>query len=418
MKGRAAPVFRLKSELKDLILEGAALMFNNSRFGEIMKLLPRTEIKKLIQQHQSDRYRKTFKTWDHLIAMLTGQFAGVTSLRDLEVTLNSNAHHHYHLKCGKVKRSTLSDANKRRDFSVFRDVAAVMISRLGRQKKDLERIVTIFDSTLIRLDGRGHEWAKETQSRPHNQGLKLHVQYNHTDAHIEYVEVGAATVNDVTVAQNIPLEGHRIYVFDKGYCDYNWWKSMADAGSMFVTRLKKNAAYSIEKTLEIAEADKDFILKDQIIKLSNKNPRWKKVNTLAEIELRLVEIQHPNGKASGFRIVTNALEASAQQIAGWYKERWSIELLFKWLKQNLKIKKFMGETRNAIMIQLFAALIAYVLVALYHRLSAAAGVRLKDMCMLIRSTLFTRPKLYERQRERRRSLAHSSLQLSLRFHTC
>lgn len=392
-------------------------MFNNSRFGEIVKLLPRKEIKTIVNQHQSDRYRKTFKTWDHLIAMLTGQFSSATSLRDLEVALNSHSHHHYHLKCGKVKRSTLSDANKGRESSVFKDIARVMISQLGRQKKPLERMVTIFDATLIRLDGRGHAWAKETQSRPHTQGLKVHVQYNRTDPHIEYIEIDNATINDITVAQNIPLENNRIYIFDKGYCDYNWWRSMVDAGSTFVTRLKKNAAYKVEKSLEIADADKDFILKDQIIKLSNKHPRGKRVNALAEMALRLIEIQHPNGKEAGFKIVTNALEAPAQCIAGWYKERWSIELLFKWLKQNLKIKRFMGETRNAIMIQLFVALIAYALAILYHRLIKGTGLRLKDVCTLIKATLFTRPRLYERQRERRRSSFSSAHQFSLGFET-
>ena len=392
-------------------------MFNNSMLGEIVKLLPRGEIKKIIKHHKGDRYRKTFTTWDHLTAMLTAKFAGLTSLRELEVTLNSNPRHHYHLNCDNVKRSTLSDANKNRDFSVFRDIATTMISHLGRQKQPLERLVTVLDSTLIHLDGRGHAWADATKSRLHNQGLKMHVQYNHSEDHIEYVEVGDATINDVTVAQSIHLEENRIYVFDKGYCDYNWWKYVVDKGSTFVTRLKKNAAYTVVKQFEIAEADKDVILKDQLIRLSNKHSKGKKgkkENELAEIELRLVEIQHPNGKETSFNIVTNAVDASAQRIAGWYKERWSIELLFKWLKQNLKIKKFMGESRNAIMIQLFVALIAYVLLKLYNGLVKEKGLRLKDVCTLIKSALFTRPKLQERQRERRRSWhSPSQQQLSL-----
>lgn len=391
-------------------------MFNSSMFGEIVKLLPRAEIKKIIAQHKGDRYRKSFTTWDHLISMLTAQFASLTSLRELEVSLNANPHHHYHLNCGSVKRSTLSDANKNRDFWVFRDIATTMISRLGNQKQPLERLVTVFDSTLIRLDGRGHAWADATKSRPHTQGLKMHVQYNHSEEHMEYVEVSDATINDVTVAKSIPVEKSRIYVFDKGYCDYNWWKSVADNGSIFVTRLKKNAAYTVVKQFDIAEADKGFILRDQVIRLSNRHPRGKKRNELAEIDLRLIEIRHPSGKETSFNIVTNAVEAPAQRIAGWYKERWSIELLFKWLKQNLKIKKFMGESRNAIMIQLFVALIGYVLMSLYNGLVKEKGLRLKDICTLLKSALFTRPKLQERRRERRRSLLGSSQQqLSLSF---
>jgi IS4 transposase len=385
--------------------------------SEILKLLPRPEIKKIIDQHQGDRYTKTFKSWDHLIAMVTGQLAGVTSLRELEVTLNSHPECHYHLHTKNVKRSTLSDANNNRDFSIFRDITHSVIPLLSKQKKALNNFLTVLDASPLQLNGRGHDWANATLSRAHNKGLKLHVQYNHSEDYIEYVEVDNATLNDITVAQRLSLEANRIYVFDKGYCDYNWWKEIADKGSTFVTRLKKNASYTIEKSFEIARNDKGFILKDQIITLSNRHPRAKKVNELAGISLRLVEIKHPSGKDAPFIIITNDLKASAQCIASWYKERWSIELLFKWLKQNLKIKRFMGESRNAIMIQIFVALISYILLKLYKDITGNL-LRLKDVCTLVKSNLFTRPKLYNRKRERRRILLETSQQLSFGFYSC
>lgn len=392
-------------------------MYNNTMLSEILKLLPRDEIRKIVNQHKGDHYRKTFKSWDHLVAMITGQFSGVTSLRDLEVAINSHPECHYHLHTRNVKRSTLSDANNTRDFSIFRDIATTLITRLCNQQKGLKNVVTVLDSTLIRLSSRGHEWAEKTTSRDHNKGLKIHVQYNRCEEHIEYAAVDNANFSDIAVAQKLSLNPHRIYVFDKGYCDYNWWKAIADKRSTFVTRLKKNAAYTVIKSHEIADEDKGFILKDQVIILSNRHPRSKKVNELSGVSLRLVQIQHPSCKEKPFMIVTNALEASAQRIAGWYKERWSIELLFKWLKQNLKIKRFMGESRNAIMIQIFVALISYVLLKLYQGLMQGS-LRLKDVGTLVKTHLFTRPKLQHRKREKRRLSLESSKQLSFGFYSC
>ena len=349
--------------------------------------------------------------------MITGQFAGVMSLRELEVTLNSHSECHYHLHTKNVKRSTLSDANNNRDFALFRDIAMTLIPRLCNQKKSVQRVVTLLDSSLILLKGRGHEWAENTATRKSNTGLKLHVQYNHSDDHIEYIAVDDSNVNDITAAQKLSLESNRIYVFDKGYCDYKWWKEIADKGSVFVTRLKKNAAYRVIKSYEIADEDRGFILKHQTIVLSNRHWERKRVGSSFEIPLQLIEIQHPSGKEEPFMIVTNDLNASAQHIAGWYKERWSIELLFKWLKQNLKIKRFMGESRNAIMIQIFVALISYVLLKLYNNLMRLP-LRLKDVCTLVKYNLFTRPKLQNRKRERRRMLLESSQQLSFGFYSC
>jgi hypothetical protein len=201
-------------------------MYNNTMLSEILKLLPRTDIQKITHKYQGDRYTKTFTTWDHLVAMITGQLAGVTSLRELELTLNSHPQCHYHMHTKSLKRSTLSDA------------------------------------------------------------------------------------------QRLPLEKGRIYIFDKGYCDYKWWRAVADKESIFVTRLKKNAAYKVMKSFEIADEDKDFVLKHQTIILSDRNWHRKRGKETFKVLLQLIEIQHPNGKEEPFMIVTNDLHASAQHIAG------------------------------------------------------------------------------------------------------
>jgi putative transposase len=201
----------------------------------------------------------------------------------------------------------------------------------------------------------------------------------------------------------------------KGYCDYNWWKAIEDKGSHFVTRLKKNAAYTLLHTYPVAEEDKGFILKDSLITLSNKHPRGGKNNDLAGSPLRLIEIRHPSSTEKPFHIVTNAVNASASSIAGWYKERWSIELLFKWLKQNLKIRRFLGESRNAIMIQIFVAIIAYALLKLYQTAAHLITLRLKDVGVLVKANLFTRPKLFARIREKQRDASQTNPQFTLGF---
>lgn len=275
-----------------------------------------------------------------------------------------------------------------------------MTERGGRRQRAAKEVLTILDSSTITIAGRGGEWVAGSRSRAHNQGLKLHVQYDHGSGNLSYIDVSDANVNDITQALDIPLAGDQIYVFDKGYCDYNWWQAIADKGSSFVTRLKRNAAFATIEERDIDEEDEGLIVEDRLIRLTNKYPGGgRHCNQLADIPLRLVRIKHPAGKSRPFWIVSNALEATAAQIAGWYKTRWSIELLFKWLKQNLKVKAFMGESRNAVMIQLFIAMITYILLRLYHDLGGAAVAgQLKDTLVTVRSNLFARPETVNRRR--------------------
>ena len=375
-------------------------MFCNSTFGIILKGLPRREVQNSVDRHDADRWCKSFKTWDHLVAMLTAQFSGLTSLRELEVVLGGHSNQHYHLGMNGVRRSTLSDANRRRPAAVFRDIAQALIGHAGRrQKRALHQVLTILDASQITLQGRGHGWAKQARTR--TPGLKLHVQMHGEAGVLDYVDVTSTNVNDVTAAKEVGLEGGRVYVFDKGYCDYNWWHQIITTGSDFVTRLKRNAAYKTLKSIPIKSGQHD-ILADQIIVLTNKNPRAKKLNTLAGVPLRLIQIKHPSGKRHPFLIVSNKLDASAQQIAQLYKRRWSIELLFKWIKQNLKIKRFMGQSRNGVTIQIYVAVIAYVLLKLYKdMLDPDHTLRLKDLMVSLKTGIFSRPNMSQnRQRYR------------------
>lgn len=376
-------------------------MYSNSIFGDLIKLLPRDSVEESVARHDGDKWSKRFKTHDHLVAMLAGQLSGARSLRDLETVFNAEENQHYHLRTGKISRSTLADANRNRKAEVFRDIAGDVIAMAGRRRGKAGTVLSILDSTPIRLYGRGLDWANRTRSRSGNQGLKVHLQMEHGSERLVWAAISDNTINDITKAQEVPLESGHIYVFDKGYCDYNWWKAIADKGSRFVSRLKSNAAFEEIEARAISGEDTGSILEDRVIRLTNVNPGAGRRNLLAGTPLRLVRIKHPKGEARPFWIVSNDLDSPAAQIARWYKDRWSIELLFKWLKQNLKIKKFIGESRNAIMIQIYVALIAYVLLKVFHELNIIPGMnRLKDTMTLIRTHLFSRPKTSIRRRRR------------------
>ena len=374
-------------------------MFIPSRFGNILKLLPRQKIANFVKKRGTDFRRRCFFTWDHLVAMLGGQLADLGSLRDMENLFDRHKSHHYHLHCTGVKKSTLSDANNTRDPLVFADIATALMAMNMRQNKKTKQLLSALDSSPIQLCGRGHEWAENTTTRTYCQGLKLHLMVTPGSGAIDYLNITDMNVNDITDAQSMPLESDRIYVFDKGYFDYNWWHEICEAGSHFVTRIKKNTAYTVLETRALAAKEDDHILKDMVIELSNKAPRSGKVNKLAGRRLRLIEIEHPGGKKdSPFYIISDMMEATASEIAACYKQRWAIELLFKWLKQNLKIKRFMGESRNAILIQIYVAIIAYLLLRLYKKLLGKNHRgRLKDLLVALKTGLFQRPENHDKQ---------------------
>lgn len=361
-------------------------MFRSSMLGDLLKLLPRAIVHKAAMTHGSNRWRKSFKLWDHVVVMVAVHLAGRTSLREMELLLNHHRSHHYHLNCKAVKRSTLADANKTRDSAAFADIVKHLITSGRRRERHAKAMLSILDSSPIQLAGRGHDWAEASRYMNRSQGLKLHLLLTPEDGGLDYAAITDMNVNDVTDAMNMPLEAGRIYLFDKGYCDYNWWRDILDAGSHFVTRIKSNAAW---KTLDERLVTTPEIVSDRIIELTNRAPRAGKINHLAGRPLRLVEIAHPAGKVTPFLIVSDMLDVPASEIAALYKQRWDIELLFKWIKQNLKIKRFLGESRNAILIQIYTAIIAYLLLRAFRKLLGNwPPLRLKDIAVMCQISLF------------------------------
>jgi IS4 transposase len=379
-------------------------MFSLSRIGQAIQHLPRAAFASIVARHKGDRYVKSFSAWDHLVAMLYAQLSGVRSLRELETGFNQHRSHHYHLGTARVSRATLSDANGRRDPEMFAELLRLLIAQAGRaMREERKELLYLLDSTSIAVRGRGSQWTRATATR--TPGLKVHLLMEGRQHVPVHHSITGANINDVDEGCKVPIEPGATYVFDKGYCHYSWWHRLDREGARFVTRLKKNAAVRIEQSRPLAAGDEQ-ILSDSDVSFMYRSNRGRHRN-LYTGTLRRIEVARLAGES--LVLVTNDLDSSASEIAALYKERWQIELFFKWIKQNLKIKRFLGENENAIRIQLITALIAYVLVVL---MKAANGCKasLKFVLDELRTGLFHRPQCdlsYWKRRKRAQALSQA-----------
>ena len=374
-------------------------MYSITTFSELMKGLPRGAFDKLVRKHNADKYCKKFRHWDHLVSMTYAQLSGASGLKHLSETFNAQAAHHYHLGTREIARSTVADANERRSSAVFSETVTWLMSQVSNSFcKDREELKYLLDSTSITLKGREFErWTADNKTR-NTQGIKLHVLLDSRSSSPAWIEFSAANVNDVELVDAVPLQQGALYVFDKGYCDYNWWQRIDDAGGRFVTRFKKNAALITLEERDVPLAVRDSVLHDRIVQFKRKFPGGSRVNRYTQ-PLRYLTVVRPD-KATPLILATNDFESSAAEIARCYKDRWEVELFFKWIKQHLKIKKFYGRTENAVRLQILTALISYLLVALYKQRHAIAGT-LWQCLATITAQLFQRPAT-ERELERRR----------------
>lgn len=368
-----------------------------------MKGLPRDEFDRLVKKHNADKYCKRFGHWDHLVAMIYAQLSGVTGLRPLETAFNSHVAHHYHLGTDCIKRATLADANETRKDVVFADTVAWLMLKASRQlRKQTKQLLYLLDSTSITLKGREFDrWTLANRTR-NTQGIKLHVLYARPIHAPAWHSISAANVNDVEMAGEVPLQEGAMYVFDKGYCDYNWWHRIDLAGAKFVTRFKRNAGLRVEQERGIAADAAGIVLQDRIVRFKYRHQGGKRINHYDK-PLRCITVARDD-KPTPLVLATNDLTSDAFEIAQRYKERWDIELFFKWIKQHLKIKKFFGRTENAVRIQLLTALISYLLVALYRQTHGLKKSLWECLC-LIRATLFHRPDIDASQYRKRRQHA-------------
>lgn len=344
-----------------------AMQHQNTVLHQLLQHVPWGIFDALVERHHADKHVRRLKTKSQFLAMLYGQLSGATSLREIVTGLESCQTRLYHVGAGPARRSTLSDANSLRPAQVFCDLFAVMLKSAHRGlRRTLGEAVYLIDSTGLKLDGRSANWARFSTGV---FGAKAHVVYD-ADADCPiYAQVSAATVNDITIAQQMPVEPGATYVFDLGYYDYRWWAKLDDNGCRIVTRLKKNTPLTI---IEERPPEGGPIASDRIGLLP---PRlsYRRSNPMSN-PVREICVQIATGKV--LRILSNDLDSNAADIAELYKRRWGIELFFRWVKQTLKIRHFVGMTENAVRIQIAVALIAFLLLRLAHAAQRAVATPL------------------------------------------
>jgi putative transposase len=331
----------------------------SSILGRLVEPIDRRRFQTIVDEHGGDAYDKTFKSWGHLMALIYAQFSGAGSLRGLEAGWNANSQHHYHLGSGPLSRSTLSDANRRRPAAVFAETFAWLAGQLDRQmRREGTAMLRLIDSTPIPL-GRLCDWAK---SNGRIRGMKMHVVHDPDTDCPRILDITDANVNDTQIGRTLRIEKGAAYVFDKGYCHYGWWTAIAAAQAVFVTRPKSNMGLDVLYLYRLKDTRGDgfTVLEDARVSLASKG------DSRLSMPLRRVTVKRQQGDT--IMLLTNDLERPAVDIATLYKSRWQIELLFRWIKQHLKIRKFLGNTQNAIRLQLFAAMIAYALLRIAARL--------------------------------------------------
>jgi Transposase DDE domain/Domain of unknown function (DUF4372) len=337
-------------------MEISAMRHQTTVFHGLLKQVPWHRFEALVEEHGADARVRRLSTKGQFVALLYGQLSGASSLREIVTGLSSHMARLYHMGADLVRRSTFSDANTQRPAAVFTGLLETMMKQAHRGlRRKLAETTYLIDATNARLSERSAGWARFSTGVC---GAKVHVIYDADADRPIYAAVSAANVNDITAARQMPIEPGATYVFDLGYYDYAWWAELDAIGCRIVTRFKSNTP--IEVVQEMAVMEGGNILSDRIGFLPARQAKSRR-NPIQDA-VREVRVTTDTGKV--LRILSNDLDANAQEIADLYRRRWAIELFFRWVKQTLKITRFVGAAENAVRIQIAVALIAFLLLRL------------------------------------------------------
>jgi len=372
-------------------------MNRNTVFSQLLQLICRYRFKKVVDRYEGDKYTKRFSCWQQLLVLLFAQAKGLTSLRDIEVSLRSHYRKWYHLGLSSVARSTLADANTGRDADILKDVFYALLDKCRelspRHRFKFKNPLYTFDSTLINVCLSLYPWATYRKKKG---AFKLHTLLDHSGYLPSFLVITDGKTHDINVAKDSSygfpsLSPDSILLIDRAYIDYNWLYSLTKNNLFFVTKAKKNMKYTVLGQQNVPK--NKGVVSDRHIKLNGFYTRKEYPNML-----RLVTfIDRETGEEHVF--VTNNFKLAACTIADLYKSRWEIETFFKWIKQNLKIKSFLGTSRNAVMTQVWAAMIYYLLLSFIkfqtkclhslHELTRIVGELLLDTVYLIETLTIT-----------------------------
>jgi len=357
-------------------------------FSQLLKLFPRSEFEALAKRMHAERHARGFTCWGQFVAMLFCQLGRAHSLREICGGLRSSEGKLKHLGIEAPARSTLAYANEHRPWELYRAVFQELLGRCqglaqGRKKFRFKNKLVSLDSTVIDLCATLFDWAKFRRTKG---AVKLHCLLDHDGYLPSVVVITEGKRHDVRVARTLRFDAGTIIVMDRGYVDYTWFGQLTAQEVYFVTRMKDNTVYRVVERREVPVHG--AILRDEIIELTNFDAATK-----CPFRLRRVEIDDPDQHGT-LVFLTNHLTFAAKTIAAIYKDRWQVELFFKALKQNLKIKTFVGTSPNALKVQVWTALIAILLLK-YLQLRSRFAWSLSNLVALLRMNLFTHRDLWK-----------------------
>jgi DDE family transposase/uncharacterized protein DUF4372 len=361
-----------------------------SLFSQILSLVDREVFGRIVRGLKAEKGAKGFSCWDQLVAMLFCQLAQAKSIREIEGGLRSCEGKLRHLGLKSApKRSTLSYANAHRPWQAFEQLFYSLLEQVQgfapKKKFRFKNKLLSLDATIVELCAEMFDWARFRRSKG---AVKLHLLLDHDGYLPVYACLTEGRRNELTVARTLALPKGSIVVIDRGYVDYRLFKAWSAEGVFFVTREKRNAsALRVEKR-PIPKSAQGFILRDELVMLEALTAGAKARQIIRRVVVWLED------KQQELVLLTNHFDLSARTIAAIYKERWQIELFFKALKQNLKVKTFVGTSANAVHIQIWTALISMLLVKLLQFRSSMAWA-LSNLIALLRWNLFTYRDLWQ-----------------------
>lgn len=358
---------------------------NNTVFSQLLKLIPRHEFETLAKQHHSGRSFRTASRWSQFVTMAMAQLSGRSSLRDIVENISAQAHRLYHLGSVKLSRSNLSRINEGKPYTLYAALFEKLLRRCqgvapGHNFRFKNPLYSL-DATTIDLCLSVFPWA---EFRSTKGAIKLHVGLNHAGYLPEFVTITEGKDHDITVGRTLNFPKGSIVAIDKAYNDYAWYNQLTNKGIFFVTRLKSNAKFRIVCRRQVPK-DKGLTC-DQTIEFTGTQTAKK-----CPIQLRRIGYRDPEtGKHYVF--LTNNFKLSARTIADVYKARWQVELFFKWIKQNLKIKSFVGTSKNAVMTQIWIAMCIYLIIA-YIKFQSRLERSMQQILRLLQLNLFEKRDL-------------------------
>lgn len=368
-------------------------MVKLSVFSQLVGIIPRKDFAEIIKTHQSDKYSKGLNTWTHLISMMFCHLGSACSVRDISNGLRSITGNINHLGCEQApSKSSVSYINEHRDWKVFRDFYYKLNDHLQMQAqfsrnglKMIRRKVYMLDASIISLSLSLYDWAK---FRTRKGAVKLHLLLDYDGCLPAFVDLTHGKVHEIQVARKMNLPSDSILVFDMGYYDFAWWNKLDSMNNWFVTRAKDNLDCEIVEIFDVSDEKDKGVLQDCNIYLSS-------IKGQTEYHKMLRRVRYwdeENGNELVF--LTNNRSWTASTVAAIYKQRWSIETFFKTIKQNLKIKSFVGTSENAVQIQIWTALITILLLT-YLKAKAKYQWHMSNLVTFLRLNLFVKIDLWE-----------------------